>query len=224
MNFITDFFSNQQSDSSTYLYANILISALLAEFGRLVYIKFGNSLSNRRNFSNNFLFLATITTLIIGVIRASIALSLGLVGALSIVRFRTAVKEPEELMYLFLCISIGVGMGANERLLTIICVTVILLIISLRAMIRKSVTDEIYNISISYSKQDVNITVEKIIEILKNYSRTIELKRLDESQNTVDILLRADVKDLNSLNQFNDKIISTYKDVIVSFMSQSSLL
>ena len=51
--------------------------------------------------------LAIITTLVITVIKFSLALSLGLVGALSIVRFRAAIKEPEELVFLFLIISIG---------------------------------------------------------------------------------------------------------------------
>ena len=55
-----------------------------------------------------------IVTLIITVVKSSLALSLGLVGALSIVRFRTAIKNPEELIFLFLCIAIGVGLGANQ--------------------------------------------------------------------------------------------------------------
>ena len=51
------------------------------------------------------------TMLIITVVKSSLALSLGLVGALSIVRFRAAIKEPEELAYLFLTIAIGLALG-----------------------------------------------------------------------------------------------------------------
>jgi uncharacterized membrane protein YhiD involved in acid resistance len=54
------------------------------------------------------------TILIISVIKSSLALSLGLVGALSIVRFRAAIKDPEELVYLFFCIAIGLALGANR--------------------------------------------------------------------------------------------------------------
>ena len=57
-------------------------------------------------FFKNFTSLTLITTLIITVVKSSLALSLGLVGALSIVRFRAAIKEPEELVYLFICIAI----------------------------------------------------------------------------------------------------------------------
>ena len=49
-----------------------------------------------------------------------LALSLGLVGALSIVRFRTAIKEPEELAFLFFAIGLGIGLGDNQRLITLL--------------------------------------------------------------------------------------------------------
>ncbi len=55
--------------------------------------------------------LTVITLLVISIVKSSLALSLGLVGALSIVRFRTAIKDPEELIYLFFSIAIGLGMG-----------------------------------------------------------------------------------------------------------------
>lgn len=58
--------------------------------------------------------------LVITVVKSSLALSLGLVGALSIIRFRSAIKEPEELTYLFLAISLGLGFGANQTVITII--------------------------------------------------------------------------------------------------------
>ena len=58
--------------------------------------------------------------IIITIVKSSIALSLGLVGALSIVRFRAAIKEPEELTFLFICIAIGVGLGAGQRNIIII--------------------------------------------------------------------------------------------------------
>ena len=48
------------------------------------------------------------TMLIISIVKSSLALSLGLVGALSIIRFRAAIKEPEELAYLFLAIGISI--------------------------------------------------------------------------------------------------------------------
>ena len=54
------------------------------------------------------------TLLVIAVVKSSLALSLGLVGALSIVRFRTPIKEPEELAYIFLAIALGLCLGADQ--------------------------------------------------------------------------------------------------------------
>ena len=93
---------------------DLLLAALLSWVLARMYTRFGTSLSNRRNFARNFVLLTTTTMLIITIVKSSLALSLGLVGALSIVRFRAAIKEPEELMYLFLSIGIGLGLGAGD--------------------------------------------------------------------------------------------------------------
>jgi hypothetical protein len=99
---------------------NIVLAAVLSFILGQVYIYYGSTLSNRRMFARNFMMLAMTTMLIITVVKSSLALSLGLVGALSIIRFRAAIKEPEELAYIFLVISIGLGLGADQRLITIV--------------------------------------------------------------------------------------------------------
>ena len=70
---------------------NLVIAGLLSTIVAIVYVRFGSSLNNRRAFSRNFALVAMTTMFIITVVKSSIAISLGLVGALSIVRFRTAV-------------------------------------------------------------------------------------------------------------------------------------
>lgn len=93
---------------------SLFASFICALFIRDAYIKYAKSLNNREYFSRNFILLAITTTIVITVVKFSFALSLGLVGALSIVRFRSAIKEPEELAYLFLVITIGICNGANQ--------------------------------------------------------------------------------------------------------------
>ena len=68
-------------------------------------------MSNREEFAQVFPFILLTTVLIISVVKSSLALSLGLVGALSIVRFRTPIKEPEELAYLFVAIAMSSVVG-----------------------------------------------------------------------------------------------------------------
>ncbi|HAE74801.1 MAG TPA: DUF4956 domain-containing protein, partial [Alphaproteobacteria bacterium] len=67
----------------------------------------------------------------ITIVKSSLALSLGLVGALSIVRFRTPIKEPEELAYLFIAIAMGLGLGADQTLPTVLASLVILVTMAL---------------------------------------------------------------------------------------------
>ena len=93
---------------------SLVVASILSFIVQLFYLKFSSSLSNRLDFSKNFVILGIATTIVITIVKSSLALSLGLVGALSIVRFRAAIKEPEELVFLFLIISIGLGCGAGQ--------------------------------------------------------------------------------------------------------------
>ena len=102
---------------------SIFLSFFLATIIKFTYMKVSRSLNDKEHFSEIFVPLAIITTLVITVVKFSLALSLGLVGALSIVRFRAAIKEPEELVYLFFVIGVGLAMGANQFLVAIIAMS-----------------------------------------------------------------------------------------------------
>ena len=132
--YIKNFFLNDAVEISLQnFFIAILLSTILAFVIKKIYIQTSQSLSNKEYFSDLFIPLSIVTCLVITVIKFSLALSLGLVGALSIVRFRAAIKEPEELIYLFLIIGIGLASGANQFLVAIIAtifVSVILLIFS----------------------------------------------------------------------------------------------
>ena len=100
---------------------------VLAQIVAWHYLRFAKVLSNKRKFAHVLIGLALTTFLVITVIKTSLALSLGLVGALSIIRFRTPVKEAEELTYLFIAIAIGLGVGAEQTIPTAIIVAVLLI-------------------------------------------------------------------------------------------------
>ncbi|SVB79521.1 uncharacterized protein METZ01_LOCUS232375, partial [marine metagenome] len=123
---IKEFITNQRVEVSLSAFAaNLIFAAFLAYLLSLLYERFGQSLSNRKLFSKNLISLTMTTMLVISIVKSSLALSLGLVGALSIVRFRAAIKEPEELVYLFLAISIGLGFGANQGVVTTLAFVII---------------------------------------------------------------------------------------------------
>ena len=120
LNDIKNFFLNSTVDISlTSFILSIIISVILAYIIKFTYLKNSQTLSNKLYFSDQFIPLAAVTCLVITVIKFSLALSLGLVGALSIVRFRAAIKEPEELVYLFFVIGIGLACGANQYIIAI---------------------------------------------------------------------------------------------------------
>ena len=131
---LENFFLNSNIDINFLnFFIATLLSLILAYVVKFTYIKVGRALNDKDYFSDTFIPLAIVTTLVITVIKFSLALSLGLVGALSIVRFRAAIKEPEELVYLFLVISIGLANGANQFLLAIIATVIIVTFLLIRS-------------------------------------------------------------------------------------------
>ena len=131
---VETFLLNSSADISFgSFFISIVISAFLAYLVKVTFIKVSRTLNDREYFSEIFIPLAIITTLVITVIKFSLALSLGLVGALSIVRFRAAIKEPEELVYLFFVIAIGLANGANQYLISVIATIFIIFILFIRS-------------------------------------------------------------------------------------------
>lgn len=151
----------------------VILSALLGLILSEIYKKFGQSLSNRSKFSMLFPSIAMTTALIISVVKSSLALSLGLVGALSIIRFRTAIKEPEELAYLFLTISIGLGMGASLYFLTSIGFVLISGVIILISHTKKE------NFGVNFIVKS-KTKVKDITSILKESNCKYILRRSDQ--------------------------------------------
>jgi Domain of unknown function (DUF4956) len=158
--------------------------------------------------------------LVISIVKSSLALSLGLVGALSIVRFRTAIKEPEELVYFFLAIAIGLGLGANQRIVTLAgAIVIILYIIFQNINAGKKVVQQNLIITIS-NTSDKNLDENEILEILKKYCSRVDLRRLDHiNQNTelslnvefssIDGILKAK-NDLKSIGEIQFSFIENY--------------
>ncbi len=116
--------TNGQNVSALTLCAYLILGGLLALYCGFLYRRCSASPSDSDAITRIFPLLTLVTTAVIAVVKSSLALSLGLVGALSIVRFRAAIKEPEELVYLFMCIGIGLALGAEQPLLAIALVLV----------------------------------------------------------------------------------------------------
>jgi hypothetical protein len=153
----------------------VIMSFIVRDF----YIKRSFSLTGKMHIGSIIPVLSTVVFLVIVVVKSSLALSLGLVGALSIVRFRTPIKEPEELVYLFLAIAIGLGYAAGQILITTILTLSILLIIYIWLSNRKISKTSEYNLVIKWTK--IDLMLEDILKELTPIVQNLKLVRLDKS-------------------------------------------
>ncbi len=121
---LQDQISVGQLPSSLPLGLYLALGGFLGLYIRFLYNRCSSSPSDSESLSRVFPLLTLATIGVIAVVKSSVALSLGLVGALSIVRFRAAIKDPEELIYLFLCIAVGLALGAEQPLIALVVVLV----------------------------------------------------------------------------------------------------
>jgi hypothetical protein len=193
----------------------LIVLSLILEF---TYMKCAKSLSNRKVFAGNFLLIAFTTMLIISIVKSSLALSLGLVGALSIVRFRAAIKEPEELTYLFFAIALGLGLGANQQLIVVVAFIIMSIIIWVRFFLSSNKKSQNLLFTVS-SEQQPDLNLSSITNIIERHFKKYELKRFDENQEVIEVSFLVDIKDArvldackNELQKLNSKLSVTYID------------
>jgi len=199
---------------------SLLIAAVLAFIIGKLYIRYGHSLSNRRKFASNFVLLTVTTTLIIVIVKSSLALSLGLVGALSIVRFRAAIKEPEELAFLFLCIAIGLGLGAGQVAITLASFVVISLMIWGRHFVHEKSEHQNLNLLVSGK----GISLKKVVEVVKRNTLAVGLKRFDKSEDgELETSFSVDVKSFNHLEKLKEELETLSKSIKISYLDKSGI-
>lgn len=201
---------------------NLLITAVIAYFLKLFYIKYGRAISDRRKFSNNFIPLAIGTLLIITVIKSSIALSLGLVGALSIVRFRSAIKDPEELTMLFLIIGFGLMGGADKPLLSLLSFALILPIFYFNSLMSKNkgtVTNKAF-LNVSTKNKDVSAITASI----EPHTTYLEIKRVDSVTDSINASFYCTISGPEQLQKIINSVNADDPNAIISFVEQPDLL
>lgn len=140
----------------------ILLSLLMGLFIYWIYRKTYMGVVYSRSFAASLAGMTVLTCSIIVTIQSNVVLSLGMVGALSIVRYRTVVKDPLDLLYLFWAIAAGIAIGANMFYISLI-VLVVMLALLLILTRRRRRRDEMYILLIHYEGQDVDEGVRRAI-------------------------------------------------------------
>lgn len=175
--------------SADKILLSLITAFIVSLFIVYIYRKTYTGVVYSKNFALCIILLAMVTSLIIRTISSNLALSLGMVGALSIVRFRTAVKEPVDTGFMFWGITAGIMAGAGLYLVTIVAsLAVGILYIISYTMGFKTATQ--YLLVIRYEA----IAHEKISRIVKTLPKS-KLKSKSLSKNTIELTFEVELKD-----------------------------
>jgi hypothetical protein len=158
----------------------LCISLLFGLIINVIYIKFFKGVVYSRSFSITLVGITVLTTAVTLAISSNIVISLGMVGALSIVRFRTAVKDPLDLLYLFWSITTGIILGAS--LFSVATVSLIIVFFVLLIMTRKTIKGRSYIAILHYTGHDtedkIRIAMGRMRYRFKSKSARSELYEL----------------------------------------------
>ena len=199
---------------------NFLYTAFFSWGISWLYQKYGTPLSNKESLAKTLIIISTTTMLIITVVKSSLALSLGLVGALSIIRFRTAVKEPEELAFLFLAIAIGLGFGADQTYVTIIAFILSAMLITFLFYIfgfRRSDKNMFLTLACN-DNQDLEINT--LSNILGQQCSFVKLHRYDTSIDHFEAVFIIVLNNVKSLSQIENQVSKQNKNIKITFWNQ----
>ena len=174
-------FQEFANESILNVMVNFLLCMCLLTIVGWFYKRYSRSLGGKMHVGAVLPLIGLTVFLIILVVKSSLALSLGLVGALSIVRFRTPIKEPEELGYIFLTIAIGLGFGANYKSITIAVTFGILAYLystnSAKGKIKQ--TGE-HTLIVSWQK-DAKISINDLNQVVAKFASAFKLNRLEQT-------------------------------------------
>lgn len=218
---------NWQGDLSLLsLMLSLLLGVMLSLILSWHFRRFGSTLSNREEFSHIFPFILLTTILIISVVKSSLALSLGLVGALSIVRFRTPIKEPEELAYLFIAIAMGLGLGANRLVPTTVASLVILTVVAALRWKGKNNGNKNLYLSIDWEKtdnEDSKHYLERLNKVLLNHLTVSDLRRFNASQELIETTYFIKMSEADKLGKLVDELQKAFPSIVITFIDQNNM-
>lgn len=174
--------------------ATLFVTALLALYIFAIYRLVTRKVFYSKNFNIALAALSLITAAIILAMQSNLVISLGMVGALSIVRFRTAIKDPMDLVFLFWSISIGIICGAGlyeVALVTSVAVTVFILVLDMIPVSRAPMM-----LVVNSSKMDDEQTV---LDVVRKYAKSYKVKSRNLSKGRLDMVVELRVKDESGL-------------------------
>ncbi len=174
--------------------ATLFVAALLALYVFAIYRLVTRKVFYSKNFNISLAAMSIITAAIILAMQSNLVISLGMVGALSIVRFRTAIKDPMDLVFMFWSISIGIICGAGlyeVALVTSVAVTIFILVLDMIPVSKAPMM-----LVVNSSKMDGE---QQILDIVGKYTKSYKVKSRNLSKGRLDMVVELRVKEESAL-------------------------
>lgn len=191
--------------------ADLLIAVLMGWIIYMVYKKCYKGVIYSRNFAMSLMGMTILTCVVTLAISTNIVISLGMVGALSIVRYRTAIKEPLDLMYMFWAITTGITVGASMYLMAFLSAAIMFFVVL--GFSKNIGSGKDYILIAHY---DVDIAGDEIIRQLYRVKYNVRSKIMKGSQTELTLQIRS--KSINSVDIEKLREINGVKDVaLLSF-------
>lgn len=174
--------------------ATLIVTALLALYIFAIYRLVTRKVFYSKSFNISLAVMSLITSAIILAMQSNLVISLGMVGALSIVRFRTAIKDPMDLAFLFWSISIGIicGAGLYEIALVIsVGVTVFILVLDMLPVGKAPMMLVVNSSEMNGEKA--------VLDVVGKYARYYKVKSRNLSKGRLDLVIELKVKEESAL-------------------------
>ena len=197
-----------------------IISSFILMF---VYKNKANSLSSKIQISMIIPLLSNITFLVILIVKSSLALSLGLVGALSVIRFRTPVKEPEDLAFLFFAIALGIGYGAMQIFSTSIIFLILIVIIWFFLSKRDKANDKNFNLIIETNIEKNEKYFDQILKILKDNAIEAEIIKIEKNESFVNLFYKVSFDQITDLKNIINNLEKEFKGIKFSIYENRTI-
>ena len=210
-------FQTGNAATGTDLMLALGFSLLLALYLFVVYRYFARKSLYNVNFNIAIVGMTVVTTAIMLTIQSNLVLSLGMVGALSIVRYRTAVKDPMDLFFLFWSIAAGIMCGANQYILAIVVTVLLTIVVFLLAHVPNMKAP--YVLVVNGEREGLEEQLEEILEEYCTYYKIKSRNIADETERMIVELKTSQEKEfLNDVAQIKDAKVSllTYEGDITA--------
>lgn len=197
---------NNVGISVTQILISMCITVLLSMFIYWVYKKTYSGVMYSKNFNITIMLISTVTSMVMMIIGSNLALSLGMVGALSIIRFRSAIKDPKDIGFLFWGIAVGLSTGTGIYIIGIIGSIVIAFLLFI--FDRGIYNDNCYLLIVKGNE----INFDKIESIIKEHTNKFNLKM----KNSTDIFTEATYEIKLKRNEDNEILreLKTIENII----------